>query len=461
MVFSSLAFLLLFLPGLALFYFSPLSRSIRAKNGVLLVFSLLFYAAGGLRFLPVLLLSILLNYTFGRLADAAHPPNFRKRAVWLAVGCNLSLLVLFKYTGFLTENLHALFPPVPICQIPLPIGISFFTFQGLSYVIDVGRGEVSAETNLPRLALYLALFPQLVAGPIVRYTDVAQAMKQRTVDREDIVAGLTRFLFGLSKKVLLADRLALIADPVFAQPSDQLSVGLVWLGLAAYGLQLYFDFSAYSDMAIGLGRIFGFHFPENFNLPYLSRSITEYWRRWHITLGAWFRDYLYIPLGGSRVSTARRLAILLVVWGLIGLWHGAAWNFLLWGLYYGILAMGEKFLWGKALAGLPRAIQHLYAVVLIFLGCFLFRSESLEQVLTFGPYLFGLGDSLWCDQATFLLLEYRWELVIAIVACLPLVPWLKKRLPPVVLPLAALGLGGLSLLFLVGTGYSPFLYFQF
>ena len=364
MVFSSYSFLFLFLPLLLLLYFLLPFRFREGRNLLLLLFSLFFYACGGLRALPLILLSIAANYFFGLLVPG------RRRVLVLAVLVNLGLLGWFKYAPFLAENLVRLGLPVPIPAVALPIGISFFTFQGMSYVIDVYRGEAPPARNPLHVALYIALFPQLVAGPIVRYTTVAQEIVVRRESLESFAAGGVRLCFGLGKKMLLANILAQLADAVFADPSPTAS--LAWLGALAYTGQIYFDFSAYSDMAIGLGRMFGFHFLENFNYPYLSQSVTEFWRRWHISLSSWFRDYVYIPLGGSRCGPLRQVRNILVVWVLTGAWHGAAWSFLLWGLYFALLLLGERFLWKSLLTAAPRPLRHLYALFCILLG----RSEE-------------------------------------------------------------------------------------
>lgn len=475
MVFSSLMFLFAFLPALlALYFFPPLRRHRELRNGILLTFSLIFYGCGGWRLLPLILVSITANYVFGLLAQPEHP--HRKAALWAAVACNLGLLFLFKYLGFASANLHRLIPSVPAVEILLPIGISFYTFQAMSYVIDVYRREVPAEKNPLHVALYIALFPQLVAGPIVRYETVAREITERRESAEDAAAGAQRFLFGLAKKVLLANQVGQIADAAFAQSPALLSAGLAWLGIIAYTLQIYFDFSGYSDMAIGLGRIFGFHFLENFDYPYIASSVTEFWRRWHISLSSWFRDYLYIPLGGSRCSRGRQLRNLLIVWALTGFWHGAAWNFLLWGLYYAVLLAGERYVWGSALGRLWAPARHGLTLLAVMLGWLFFRASGIAQVSAFLTALCGAGPcGGWSDQATYLLRQFRWELGIGLAAALPVAPALRasltrraadgERLWGAVLvwgtPALALILGGLSVMRLVDAGFNPFIYFQF
>lgn len=469
MVFSSIVFLFAYLPAVLFLYF-VLAPNRVTKNYVLLVFSLLFYAWGGIHLVPLILYSIVSNYFFGRMVT--HPAT-KKPWMILAVFSNIGVLFCFKYVSFLSENLHLLFPTIPFVEIALPIGISFYTFQGLSYVIDVYREDVPCEKNLANVALYVALFPQLVAGPIVRYSTVASEIKNRHESIETVSAGFQRMLFGLGKKVLIANQIGQLADTVFSQTASYLSTGMVWLGLFAYSLQIYFDFSGYSDMAIGLGRIFGFHFLENFDYPYISTSITEFWRRWHISLSSWFRDYLYIPLGGNRVTKKRHLLNLLIVWSLTGIWHGAAWNFLLWGLYYGLLLIVEKYLLGDCLKRLPRGLQHLYALFLILVGWLIFRATDFIQIIAFLKAMFGCAiDGLWNHQATYLLLQYRWDFAVAGLLSLPIYPamrrWITKsdtKFARFILnwgiPFFALGVGGLSVMKLMASDFNPFIYFQF
>lgn len=470
-----MTFLFAFLPALLALYFIVPAGKRNLRNNILLLFSLLFYANGGLRLLPILLASVLLNYVFGRLASEKYSLRIRKAAVCGAVTCGVGLLVWYKYIGFLTENFNRIGINIPVLKAVLPIGISFYTFGGLSYVIDVFRKEAKPEPNILRLALYISFFPQLMAGPIVRYNAVAADIAGRKETLGHFSHGSIRFLFGLAKKVLIASGLGQVSDAAFGKPVGALSVGLAWLGAAAYTGQIYFDFSGYSDMAIGLGEIFGFHFPENFNYPYISQSVTEFWRRWHISLSTWFRDYLYIPLGGNRVTLARQVRNLLVVWILTGLWHGAAWNFLAWGLYYALLLMGERYLWGGALGRAPAALRHAYALLFIMAGWVIFRSAGLGQAVSFLRVMFGASRAqLWDGQVTYCLLEFRWELIIAAVAAMPV----KTRVEALLLTraedhgwakfllswgvaLLALLLGFLSFMRLAASGFSPFIYYQF
>ena len=467
MVFSSTAFLFAFLPAVLCVYFlCPKRRGLR--NLVLLLFSVGFYAWGGLRLLPLLGSSIVINYVSGLLVTRTRG---KKRFLTLAVILNLGLLFCYKYLGFVTENLNRLFPSLAAVSIALPIGISFYTFQGLSYVIDVYRGDAPCEKNPLNVALYIALFPQLVAGPIVRYTAVAGELRERQESLSGVSEGLQRFLLGLGKKLLLANPMAELADAVFAQDAACLSTGMAWLGVIAYSAQICFDFSGYSDMAIGLGQVFGFRFPENFRYPYLADSVTDFWRRWHISLSSWFRDYVYIPLGGSRCGTRKQLRNLLIVWLLTGVWHGAAWSFLLWGLYYGVLLILEKTVFRRALARLPKVFRHVYALLFVFIGWLIFRASGAAQVGVFLKAMcFGAQDGAWNGQATYLLLEYRWELLGAVLFSFPVLPALRRALErskageAVLLwgaPALALAVGFLSVLRLLASDFNPFIYFRF
>ena len=461
MVFSSYTFLFYFLPPLLILYYLIPRRSLGGRNLVLLAFSLFFYFAGGPRHLPLMLLSIAINYVGGLLCAKR-----RRWALVLTMAVNLGLLGWFKYAGFVGENLQALGLPLSVPEVVLPIGISFFTFQGMSYVIDVYRGDTPPAKNPLQVALYIALFPQLVAGPIVRYTTVAEELVSRRETFDDFAAGALRFSFGLAKKMLLANNLSLMADEAFS--TAPIGAAAAWLGAVAYTGQIYFDFSGYSDMAIGLGRMFGFHFEENFNYPYLSKSVTEFWRRWHMSLSGWFRDYVYIPLGGSRAGTAKQVRNILLVWTLTGLWHGAAWNFLLWGLYFGVLLLGEKFWWGKALERAPSPLRHLYAMVIVVLGWGLFRCEGLSAVGSYLGAMFGLSGGGW-GQALYFLRQYGVFLAVGVVASLPVKDALRAALQRRKAEraiqwgsaLAGLGLLGLSFLQLISSTANPFIYYRF
>lgn len=473
MVFSSFSFLFAFLPLLiAVYYIMPV-RFRSGRNVILLGFSLFFYAYGEPAFLKLMLLSITINYIFGILVDKRFSARVRKWLAAASAAANLALLVYFKYAMFGVENLNRLGLGLPVLQITLPIGISFFTFQGMSYVLDVYRGDAATQRNPLRVALYIALFPQLVAGPIVRYRTVAEEIRDRKESMEDFARGGARFAFGLAKKMLLANYLGAMADEIFATAAGDLTVTLAWLGALAYTGQIYFDFSGYSDMAIGLGRMFGFHFLENFNYPYRSKSVSEFWRRWHISLSTWFRDYVYIPLGGSRCAKGRQARNLVAVFLLTGLWHGAAWNFVIWGLYYAALLLCERFAWGRKLDQAPGPLRHGYTMLLVIIGWVLFRADTLGYAMGMAGAMFGGAACLWDGRTVYYLKEYGWALVLGIAAALPL----KQKVEALLArhadsPLAgfvhswglyglALALLALSYLQLLGSAFNPFIYFRF
>ena len=468
MVFSSASFLIFFLPCLLVLYFLVPRRCRYLRNLILLAFSLAFYACGGPKFLLLMLLSIVINYVGGLLAGPAHRAGTRRLGMTLAVVLGLALLGWFKYAGFFGEMLHALLPVVPVPQVTLPIGISFFTFQGLSYVIDVYRGDAAVQRDPLKLALYIAFFPQLVAGPIVRYTTVAEEIDERHESVSEFSAGAVRFLFGLGKKMLLANAVARIADAAFAAVMP--SVLFAWLGAVAYTFQIYFDFSAYSDMAIGLGRMFGFHFLENFNYPYVARSVTEFWRRWHISLSTWFRDYVYIPLGGNRVSKTKWLRNILVVWLLTGLWHGAAWNFVLWGLFFAVFLTAEKLWYGRALAK-TRVFKHIYVLLLVVVSFVLFDANSVGEAAAAIGGLFGAaGVSAVNPISLYYLRSFAVVFLIGIVGATPLPKRIVEQLGStragamvvdVLEPLVLVSVLAVSTGYLVDGSFNPFLYFRF
>ncbi len=473
MVFSSVSFLVYYLPVvLALYYLVPKSRR-QLRNAVLLTASLVFYACGGVQYLALMGAIIATDYAAGLLCGGQHSKRIRKFGVFLSVVISLGLLGWFKYAGFFTKNLKAVGVPVQVISIALPVGLSFYTFQGLSYVIDVYRGKVPVQNNPASLALYIALFPQLVAGPIVRYSDIDHEIDHRSENTSDWAAGFTRFCFGLAKKMLLANTMGRIADQVFAKPAESLPASAAWIGIIAYTLQIYLDFSAYSDMAIGLGRMFGFHFLENFNYPYISKSVTEFWRRWHISLSGWFRDYVYIPLGGSYCSKIRNIRNLTVVWLLTGLWHGANWTFIVWGIWYLVFLLGEKFLWGRKLESLPGAVQWLYTILIVMGGWVFFRSPDLHYAVRYLLSMFGLGGGLHPRAlAVYYILEFWPELIVSALVCLPFKIKIQEyleardtRICRIVLELApkvlALALLVLSYCKLVTGSFNPFIYYQF
>jgi len=492
MLFSSTIFIFFFLPAVLFIYYVCLRRR-TARNVFLLLASLFFYAWGEPWFVLVMLGSILANYLFGLLIDRyrGHAPTARAIIVSMLI-VNLGIIFIFKYLMFTLHNVNSLFHTrIDIPTIILPIGISFFTFHSISYVIDILRGKAQALRNPLDVGLYISLFSQLVAGPIVRYETIADQLYHRKENFNDFSTGACRFIFGLAKKVLLANPMALIADKAFSMSGDELSVSFAWLGVIAYTFQIFFDFSGYSDMAIGLGKMFGFHFLENFNYPYISKSVTEFWRRWHISLSTWFRDYVYFPLGGSRVTSTGRLILnLFVVWLLTGCWHGANWTFICWGLFYFILLTVEK------LSGYAKAITdkkqwhilgHVYLLLAVIFGWVLFRSVDISQALRYSQAMLGLNHQLFIDNLTlFYLRENAVYLIVAVIFCMPTAEVISRYLshisfaPPQdaakqVLPRVGLVNALLTVFYqvimlvlllfcvsyIIRGDYNPFIYFQF
>ncbi len=465
MLFSSIPFLYYFLPlVLAVYFLTPA----RFRNAVLLLASLIFYAWGEPKYVLLMLASILSGYGFGLLQERYRGQKGAKLVCGLSVAVSLSFLLYFKYADFFLENFNAATGlGVPLLRIALPIGISFYTFQIISYTVDVYRGE-PAQKNLIHLAAYVAMFPQLIAGPIVRYSDIAQQLEHRSHSTALAAEGVRRFLIGLGKKILIANQLGELCS-VF-RASDEKSVLFYWLYAVAFALHIYFDFSGYSDMAIGLGKVFGFHFLENFNYPYISASITEFWRRWHISLGTWFRDYVYIPLGGNRVGRARQLLNILVVWMLTGFWHRAAWNFVVWGLMFAVLLIMEK-LWLLKPLSKCRPLAHLYVVFFVVISFVIFNAENMGQALSDIGGLFGAGGiPLVSAEAVYCLRSFALVLILAVLGATPLLRNGLVRLsqyPTAGKVLNALEPFTLFVLLLVMTGYlvdgsfNPFLYFRF
>jgi alginate O-acetyltransferase complex protein AlgI len=430
MVFSSPLFLYLFLPVVLILYFG-LGKKLR--NLVLLIASLFFYTWGEQEYALIILISISLNHIFGVLLAGFHNNQKRKLVLALAVIVNIGLLAYFKYANFFVDNLNALLAlwQLPLINLPpvhLPLGISFFTFHALSYLIDVYRHEVQAQKNPLLTTLYISLFPQLVAGPIIRYHDVASQLTTRLVNREGFATGIRRFIMGLGKKMLIANVVAIPADQIFALSPAQLTPGLAWLGVICYTLQIYFDFSGYSDMAIGLGLMFGFRFLENFNYPYIWQSIQEFWRRWHISLSNWFRDYLYIPLGGNRCSPGRVYFNLIVVFFLCGLWHGASWTFAIWGLYHGVFLVIERLGFGQWLTRRWQPARHLYVVLVVMIGWVLFRAETITGALAIMGAMAGFsqGTGLEYNVALYLNAELALALVAGIIGSTPWINYLGR-----------------------------------
>ena len=467
MVFSSLSFLTLFLPlTLAAYYISPR----RARNAVLFAVSLVFYAWGEPVYVLLMLFSALSDYAHGLLLEKWDGrPGLRRAALVSSVCINLGLLGFFKYAGLAVSTLNsALGTSLPVPAVALPIGISFYTFQTMSYTIDVYRRKCPAQHNLLTFGCYVAMFPQLIAGPIVRYVTVADELCSRRESFDGFYEGVCRFLIGLAKKLVLANGAGALWEAVSAQAPAQLSALSAWLGILAFAFQIYFDFSGYSDMAIGLGRMFGFTFPENFRYPYLSRSVSEFWRRWHITLGDWFREYLYIPLGGNRVSVPRNIFNLAIVWLATGLWHGASWNFLLWGGYFGLLLILEKFVFGKLLQRLPAFFGWLYTALAVLLGWVLFAFEDAGAGLSYLSAMLGGGAGGADAFALRSLLDGAGLLLLCTLGSTPLCAGALRQLKAAhprlhaVLTAALLAAGfALCLTYVVDAGYNPFLYFRF
>ena len=424
MVFSSIVFLCIFFPAVILcYYLCPKSL----RNLFLLLASLLFYAWGEPKYILIMLFSTVFDYCNGRLLEyfeVKKKNTFGRIILIISVVGNLGILCFFKYTDFILTSFSSLTnSEFPLLNLTLPIGISFYTFQTMSYTIDVYRGNIKAQHNLISFGMYVCMFPQLIAGPIVRYSDVAQEVDERKTSFSLCASGMQRFLLGLGKKVLLANQIGALWDEISSLNASDLSMSLAWLGAFAFTFQIYFDFSGYSDMAIGLGEMFGFHFPENFRYPYESKSITEFWRRWHITLSSWFREYLYIPLGGSRRGTIRQILNLFAVWFLTGLWHGAGWNFILWGLYYFTLLVIEKLFLHKLLNHLPSVLQHIYALFWIVIGWVIFACDDLTMLKSYFQMLIGVGIPA-CNQLA--LYEWTTHSLFLVILALSSTQFMKK-----------------------------------
>lgn len=467
MVFSSLTFLLFFLPAVLLIYFAVPRQ---AKNTVLFLFSLLFYAWGEPIYVALMLFSTALDYTCGRLVEKYRGTKKQKIGLLVSIIVNIGLLCFFKYTDFFIGVINGIFGcEIPALNLPLPIGISFYTFQTMSYTIDVYRGEAKVQKNIISFGAYVALFPQLIAGPIVRYRDIAEQLDSRTHSTDNFGEGAKRFVTGLGKKVLLANNIGLLWDAASKTDASQLTAVGAWLGIIAFAFQIYFDFSGYSDMAIGLGKIFGFDFCENFNYPYISKSVTEFWRRWHISLGTWFRDYIYIPLGGNRGGFPKQIRNIAVVWLLTGFWHGASWNYVLWGVFYGILLIIEKLFLLKWLQKAPKFVGHIYAGLAVLLGWVLFAFEDMGSGIQFLKVMFGGGAGFVNGNTIYQLLSYLPLIIMCAAASTPLVKRLYQKISEKAKERALLavdaarlvGISAISVAFLISGSYNPFLYFRF
>lgn len=464
-----MVFLFAYLPAvLAVYYIVPK----RFKNLFLFIASLFFYAWGEPKYVWLMIASITAAYVTGLFADKEK--YGKKKALIATVAAvvwNIALLLYFKYSDFFVINANSLFSmQMKLPGLALPIGISFYSFQSLSYVIDVYRGEVKPQRNFITLGTYVALFPQLIAGPIVRYKDIETQLQTRTTDIIKFASGVKRFAVGLAKKAILANGIYALFEEISNAPQSALSVGAVWLSAAAFTFQIYFDFSGYSDMAIGLGKMLGFEFLENFDHPYISRSVTEFWRRWHISLSSWFRDYVYIPLGGNRKGKARQCLNIMIVWFLTGFWHGANWNFALWGVYFGVLLIVEKFLLKKTLDKLPKAVTHIYALFIIVIGWGIFAYEDSAALAANFKNMFGLGGlALWNEQTTMWLMQYLPMLVILVIGSTPVITQLGRMLNEkcqklyqlALEPAAAALMLFASAAYLSSGAFNPFMYFRF
>ena len=467
MVFSSLLFLFLYLPlVLGVYYLTPL----RWRNAFLLVVNLIFYGWGEPTYIVLMVFTILVDYFAGALVGRWKGQGKDRRARWavgLSLALNLAILFFFKYWDLIAGTLRGFgLDLLPSLGLSLPIGISFYTFQTMTYPVDVYRGDAQVQRSVVNFGTFVTLFPQLIAGPILKYKELADQVDQRSYSVEQFANGVHIFVIGLGKKVLLANNIGMLWDAYKAMPTGELTVLGAWLGVLAFSLQLYFDFSGYSDMAVGLGRMLGFEFLKNFDYPYISRSVTEFWRRWHISLGSWFREYVYIPMGGNRVSRGRLCFNLMVVWGLTGLWHGASWNFLLWGLYFGILLIVEKLWLGRLLERWPVVLRHVYTLFLVLVSWAIFALEDFGQLGAYLSAMFGFaGGGLWDPAFGYYLRSYLVVLVIGCITATPLCTGLWRRIPKrgqaVVLPVLVLAGLLLSTAYLVDATYNPFLYFRF
>lgn len=464
MVFSSLVFMFAYLPiTLLAYYLVPR----QGRNIFLFIVNLIFYGWGEPKLVLLMVFNIFFNYIGGWLVDK-YRADAKKKKLFLILTCvlDIGILAVFKYTGMITETLNMLpFLNIPELQISLPIGISFYTFQTMSYVIDVYRDDAPVSKNFINFGTYVALFPQLIAGPIVRYRDVAEQLVNRRETLEMFTKGVKLFMVGLAKKVIIANTMGTLTTNIFATTDENGVVG-TWVGMIAYTFQIYFDFSGYSDMACGLGNMMGFEFLKNFNYPYIAKSITDFWRRWHISLSTWFKEYVYIPLGGNRKGVKRQILNLLIVWGLTGLWHGAAYNFVLWGLYYGLLLILEKFVLKKFLDRLPSFVQHIYTLFIIIIGWGLFYFTDVGQLGEFMVDLFNFGNGICGDQAFNLIMSNLPMLIIAAVASTPLATMLYTRFEHtrfmwIPETLYCMGVLVVSTASLVNQSYNPFLYFRF
>ena len=466
MVFSSIVFLYIFLPIMLLFYFIVPSKF---KNAIMILASLVFFAWGEIRYIFIMLVLAVMDFVCGKKITK-YRDNKKKKIIFLMINVvvNLGILFFFKYADFIISNINNLTGlSIPLLNIPLPIGVSFNTFQSLSYIIDVYRGTVKCEKSFYNYLTYTTLFPQIIAGPIVRYETVDEELETKNISLDNFSAGMKRFIIGLGKKVLIANSVGTLWNTIEVGNYAELSMLFAWIGIIAFALQIYFDFSGYSDMAIGLAQIFGMKFDENFNYPYISKSITEFWRRWHITLSSWFRDYVYIPLGGNRRGLAIQIRNILIVWFLTGAWHGASWNFILWGVYFGVILILEKLFLLKLLEKLPNIIRHIYAIVIILVSWAIFAFEDLARVGEYIKAMF-INSTLWDNEALYYLQNYGVLILIGAICSIPLWKKLKEKIDSknsktleVITTLGYVAIFVLSTASLVTNSFNPFLYFRF
>ena len=468
MVFSSIVFLYIFLPVMLILYFIVPSKF---KNAVMIIASLIFFAWGEIGYILIMLLLAVMDFYCGNKINLYENDNVkRKKYLIINVSVNLLILFFFKYADFIITNINVLCNwNIPLLNIPLPIGVSFNTFQSLSYIIDVYKRKVKCEKSFYNYLTYTTLFPQIIAGPIVRYETVDEELEVKNISLDNFSEGMKRFIVGLGKKVLIANNVGKLWNIIEVGGYSVLSTQLAWLGIIAFGVQIYFDFSGYSDMAIGLARIFGMKFDENFNYPYISKSITEFWRRWHITLGSWFRDYVYIPLGGNRKGIIKQIRNILIVWFLTGAWHGASWNFILWGVYFGIILMLEKIFILKILEKAGPILSRIYSITLILISWVIFAFEDLSKIGEYIKSLFNIGKiEMVTNESLYYLTNYYIILVIAIILATPLMKNITEKLErknskiiSIAVSLVYIGIFGLSTASLVSDSFNPFLYFRF
>lgn len=466
MVFSSIVFLYIFLPIMLLLYFIVPSKF---KNAIMILASLVFFAWGEIRYIFIMLVLAVMDFVCGKQITK-YQNNKKKKVIFLIINVvvNLGILFFFKYADFIITNINNLTGlSIPLLNIPLPIGVSFNTFQSLSYIIDVYRGTVKCEKSFYNYLTYTTLFPQIIAGPIVRYETVDEELETKNISMDNFSAGMKRFIIGLGKKVLIANSVGALWNTIEVGNYSELSMLFAWIGIIAFALQIYFDFSGYSDMAIGLAQIFGMKFDENFNYPYISKSITEFWRRWHITLSSWFRDYVYIPLGGNRRGLAIQIRNILIVWFLTGAWHGASWNFILWGVYFGVIFILEKLFLLKVLEKLPNIIRHIYAIVIILVSWAIFAFEDLAKVGEYIKAMF-INSNLWDNEALYYLQNYWVLILIGAICSIPLWKKLKEKIDSknskgleFITSLGYVAILILSTASLVTNSFNPFLYFRF